>query len=286
MSAVRQFENHEDGPGKKAGVVRIALAGNPNSGKTTVFNGYTGARQHVGNYPGVTVDRKEGHITVEGTPVTVVDLPGTYSLTAYSQEELVARRELSAGHVQAVIDVVDASALERNLLLTVQMLEMGIPVVLCCNMMDEARAAGIHIDMEHLGKLLGIPVLPMVARSGEGLQAAMKTAIALAREGKREPLRFSYGSDLDPVIADMEKRIAESGLLTNRHLPSWVALKMLEGDSEIWHEAVCPTPTSRRSWRISAKKPPPMCVTLSMPTWNPSLPTTATAISAVCCATA
>ena len=237
MSAVRQFENHEDGPGKKAGVVRIALAGNPNSGKTTVFNGYTGARQHVGNYPGVTVDRKEGHITVEGTPVTVVDLPGTYSLTAYSQEELVARRELSAGHVQAVIDVVDASALERNLLLTVQMLEMGIPVVLCCNMMDEARAAGIHIDMEHLGKLLGIPVLPMVARSGEGLQAAMKTAIALAREGKREPLRFSYGSDLDPVIADMEKRIAESGLLTNRHLPSWVALKMLEGDSEIWHEA-------------------------------------------------
>ena len=237
MSAVRQFENHEDGLGKKAGVVRIALAGNPNSGKTTVFNGYTGARQHVGNYPGVTVDRKEGHITVEGTPVTVVDLPGTYSLTAYSQEELVARRELSAGHVQAVIDVVDASALERNLLLTVQMLEMGIPVVLCCNMMDEARAAGIHIDMEHLGKLLGIPVLPMVARSGEGLQAAMKTAIALAREGKREPLRFSYGSDLDPVIADMEKRIAESGLLTNRHLPSWVALKMLEGDSEIWHEA-------------------------------------------------
>ena len=237
MSAVRQFENHEDGPGKKAGVVRIALAGNPNSGKTPVFNGYTGARQHVGNYPGVTVDRKEGHITVEGTPVTVVDLPGTYSLTAYSQEELVARRELSAGHVQAVIDVVDASALERNLLLTVQMLEMGIPVVLCCNMMDEARAAGIHIDMEHLGKLLGIPVLPMVARSGEGLQAAMKTAIALAREGKREPLRFSYGSDLDPVIADMEKRIAESGLLTNRHLPSWVALKMLEGDSEIWHEA-------------------------------------------------
>lgn len=112
----------------------------------------------------------------------------------------MARRELSAGHVQAVIDVVDASALERNLLLTVQMLEMGIPVVLCCNMMDEARAAGIHIDMEHLGKLLGIPVLPMVARSGEGLQAAMKTAIALAREGKREPLRFSYGSDLDPLL--------------------------------------------------------------------------------------
>jgi ferrous iron transport protein B len=237
MSAVRQFENLEDGPGKKAVAVRVALAGNPNSGKTTVFNGYTGARQHVGNYPGVTVDRKEGHIVVDGTPVTVVDLPGTYSLTDYSQEELVARRELSAGNVKAVIDVVDASALERNMLLTIQMLEMGAPLVLCCNMMDEARAAGIHIDMEHLSRLLGIPVLPMVARSGEGLKAAMKTAIALAREGKREPLRFSYGSDLAPVIADMEKRIAASRLLTDRYAPSWVALKMLEGDSEIWHEA-------------------------------------------------
>ena len=102
--------------------------------------------------------------------MTLVDLPGTYSLTAYSQEELVARRELAANNVQAVIDVVDSSALERNLLLTVQMLEMGMPVVLACNMMDEARAAGIHIDMDRLSRMLGIPVVPMVARTGEGLK--------------------------------------------------------------------------------------------------------------------
>ena len=119
MSAVRQFNNPDDANFNADGKLRIALAGNPNCGKTTVFNGYTGARQHVGNYPGVTVDRKEGHITVGGKQVTVVDLPGTYSLTAYSMEELVARRELAAGNVQAVIDVVDSSALERNKVVTI-----------------------------------------------------------------------------------------------------------------------------------------------------------------------
>ncbi len=236
MSAVRQFNNPDDANFNADGKLRVALAGNPNCGKTTVFNGYTGARQHVGNYPGVTVDRKEGHITVGGKHVTVVDLPGTYSLTDYSMEELVARRELAAGNVQAVIDVVDASALERNMLLTVQMLEMGIPVVLGCNMMDEARSAGIHIDMERLGELLGIPVLPMVARSGEGLEEAMAAALKLAQEGKRDALRISYGSDIDPVLLDMEKRIADSGLLANKYMPHWVALKMLEGDSEILSE--------------------------------------------------
>lgn len=236
MSAVRQFNNPDDANFNADGKLRIALAGNPNCGKTTVFNGYTGARQHVGNYPGVTVDRKEGHITVGGKQVTVVDLPGTYSLTAYSMEELVARRELAAGNVQAVIDVVDASALERNMLLTVQMLEMGIPVVLGCNMMDEARAAGIHIDMERLSELLGIPVLPMVARSGEGLDEAMAVAIRLAQEGKANALRISYGSDIDPVLLDMEKRIEDNGLLTKKYMPHWIALKILEGDSEIMSE--------------------------------------------------
>ncbi len=236
MSAVRQFNNTDDANFNADGKLRIALAGNPNCGKTTVFNGFTGARQHVGNYPGVTVDRKEGNLTVGDTQVTLVDLPGTYSLTAYSMEELVARRELAAGNVQAVIDVVDASALERNMLLTVQMLEMGAPVVLCCNMMDEARAAGIHIDMERLTSLMGIPVLPMVARTGEGLNEAMKVAVQLAREGKRNALRISYGSDIDPVLLDMEKRIEDAGLLASKYMPHWVALKMLEGDSEILSE--------------------------------------------------
>lgn len=217
--------------------LRIALAGNPNCGKTTVFNGYTGARQHVGNYPGVTVDKKEGHITVKGARVTVVDLPGTYSLTAYSQEEIVARQELAGNNVQAVINIVDASALERNLLLTVQMLEMGTPLVLSCNMMDEARTSGVHIDMDRLSTLLGIPVLPMVARTGEGLTEAMEAAVELSRKGKREPMRISYGIELDEVLLELEKRIVSAKLLTDRYLPSWVALKLLEGDDVILEEA-------------------------------------------------
>lgn len=237
MSAVRQFKSVEDFKGHAQGVLRIALAGNPNCGKTTVFNGYTGARQHVGNYPGVTVDRKEGHLNVDGRSVTLVDLPGAYSLTAYSQEELVARRELAADNVQAVINVVDSSALERNLLLTVQILEMGMPVVLACNMMDEARAAGIHIDVEHLSELLGIPVLPMVARNGEGLKEALTAAVTLAQGGRREPLRLSYGPDLDAALTELETRVSESGLLAARYHPRWVALKLLEGDDEILRQA-------------------------------------------------
>ena len=123
--------------------VRIALAGNPNCGKTTAFNEYTGTHQHVGNYPGVTVDKKEGFISLDGVNVRMVDLPGTYSLTAYSQEEIVTRAVLAPARIEekplAVIDVVDTSALERNLFLTVQIREMGLPVVLACNMMDESR---------------------------------------------------------------------------------------------------------------------------------------------------
>ena len=237
MSAVRQFKSVEEMHGGSSAMVRIALAGNPNCGKTTVFNGYTGARQHVGNYPGVTVDRKEGQLVFNGETVTLVDLPGTYSLTAYSQEELVARRELAANNVQAVIDVVDSSALERNLLLTVQMLEMGMPVVLACNMMDEARASGIHIDMDRLGRMLGIPVVPMVARTGEGLKKAMELAVGLARAGKRDPLRLSYGADLDTALLELEKGIESSGLLAARYQSRWVALKLLEGDGDMLKEA-------------------------------------------------
>ncbi|WP_165072524.1 ferrous iron transport protein B [Desulfovibrio sp. ZJ200] len=237
MSAVRQFDTGEDVHSREGQGVRIALAGNPNCGKTTVFNGYTGARQHVGNYPGVTVDRKEGHIHCNGVAVTLVDLPGTYSLAAYSQEELVARRELAGGNVQAVIDIVEASALERNLLLAVQMLEMGIPVVVGCNMMDEARAAGIHIDIERLSRLLHTPVVAMVGRTGEGLQEALNAAVDLARAGKCEPLRLSYGTDLDGALAEMEKKIVDAGLLAGRYHPRWTAVKLLEGDEEIRREA-------------------------------------------------
>ncbi len=212
---------------------RLALAGNPNCGKTTLFNHYTGSRQHVGNYPGVTVDRKEGSIEIGGKRTTLVDLPGTYSLTAYSQEELVARDELSFGKVDAVIDCADASALERNMLLTVQMLEMGMPVVLACNMMDEARKAGIHIDMKKLAERLGSPVMPLVARTGEGAAEIAAKAAELAKKGRREPLLISYGRDIDEALAPLEKRIAEEKILCDRYHPRWTAIKLIEGDAEV-----------------------------------------------------
>ena len=143
-----------------------ALAGNPNAGKTTLFNRLTGARQHVGNYPGITVDRKEGYISVDGQDVTLVDLPGTYSLTAYSVEELVARDFLVNERPQVVINIVDASNLERNLYLTTQFLELGIPVVIALNMIDVAKDRGITVNAERLSELLGVPVIPIIARSG------------------------------------------------------------------------------------------------------------------------
>lgn len=217
--------------GKKG--YRIALAGNPNCGKTTLFNAYTGSRQHVGNYPGVTVDRKEGTISVDNTPVTLVDLPGTYSLTAYSQEELVARDELSLGRVDAVIDCADASALERNMLLTVQMMEMGMPVVLACNMMDEARKAGIHIDMQKLSEQLGAPVLPIVARNGEGIREVARAALDLAKKGRKEPLHINYGPELTEAVEALEKRLSEEKILIDRYHPHWTALKLLEGDTKV-----------------------------------------------------
>lgn len=224
--------------GKKG--YRIALAGNPNCGKTTLFNAYTGSRQHVGNYPGVTVDRKEGTLSVDNTPVTLVDLPGTYSLTAYSQEELVARDELSLGRVDAVIDCADASALERNMLLTVQMMEMGMPVVLACNMMDEARKAGIHIDMQKLSEQLGTPVLPIVARNGEGIREVARAALDLAKKGRKEPLHINYGPELTEAVEALEKRLSEEKILIDRYHPHWTALKLLEGDTKVQesvHEA-------------------------------------------------
>ena len=216
---------------------RIALAGNPNSGKTTAFNAYTGSRQHVGNYPGVTVEKKEGVFRLDDTEVTLVDLPGTYSLTAYSAEEIVTREVLSRETPLAVVDVVDASALERNLLLTVQIMEMGIPVALALNMMDEARRAGMHINSEMLGRRLGVPVGETVARTGEGLKEIMAAAVAFGRENaRREPLRISYGPDLDPVIAEMETLLTERRVLEQWYRPRWIAVKLLEGDERVREE--------------------------------------------------
>ncbi len=234
--------------------LRFAIAGNPNCGKTTVFNALTGARQHVGNYSGVTVEKKEGIIRHQGQKLVLVDLPGTYSLSAYSQEEVVARNVLLSGTVQAVINVVDAGILERGLLLTAQLREMGLPVVLACNMMDEARAAGIEIDFIRLSSMMGASALPTVGTNGKGLHEALDAArvcaladdepdpalvgaqAALCPQVKAQALHINYGPLLDPALAQMEELIAGSSRMAASPYahcaPRWLALNLAQSDPE------------------------------------------------------
>ncbi|MBC2703423.1 ferrous iron transport protein B [Desulfobacula sp.] len=210
----------------------IALAGNPNSGKTTLFNELTGARQHVGNYPGVTVEKKQGTCVSDSGKFDIVDLPGTYSLTAYSLEEVVARDFLVNEKPSMIVNIVDASNLERNLYLSVQFMEMGIPVTIALNMMDVAKKRGIKIDIKKLSKLLNVPVVPTIARSGEGKKELLQT-IASNVNGKAEPLTISYGRDIDTALDEMEEIIQSSTFLTARYRARWTAIKYLEKDQQI-----------------------------------------------------
>ena len=219
----------------------IAIAGNPNSGKTTAFNWYTGARQHVGNYPGITVEKKEGTATIDGNSVSLIDLPGTYSLTAYSLEEVVARRVLSEDRPGAVLNVVNAGVLERNLYLTVQMLEMGVPVVLALNMMDEARAQGIEINIKRLEELMGVKVVSTVARTGEGLKEALTEALKLSETQSGtdwKPLEISYGPDVDEALKTMTPLVEQANFLTAKYPARWIALKFLEKDEDIMEQGL------------------------------------------------
>ncbi|MBM4310069.1 MAG: ferrous iron transport protein B [Deltaproteobacteria bacterium] len=212
----------------------VALAGNPNTGKTTLFNSLTGARQHVGNYPGVTVEEKHGMCEHNGERLRVVDLPGTYSLTAYSLEEVVARDFLVQDRPALTIDIVDASNLERNLYLALQLLELGIPIMIALNMMDVAESRGLRIDADRLAELLGVPVVPIVARSGKGRTQLIETAIEAARAGIRpRTFEISYGEDLDSALAAMEEIIIHGAFLTETYPARWTALKYLEKDAQI-----------------------------------------------------
>ena len=164
----------------KTGTLTVALAGNPNTGKSSIFNLLTGAKQHVGNWPGKTVARSEGSFDHDDQSIQIVDLPGTYSLNASSPEEVIARDYLVSGEPDAVVVVVDAANLERNLYLSVQVLETGIPTILVLNMTDVAISRGIVVDATELSIRLGIPVVSMVARSGEGLEDLKDAVVAIA----------------------------------------------------------------------------------------------------------
>ncbi len=210
-------------------IATIALAGNPNAGKTTLFNALTGSRQHVGNYPGITVEKKEGYVDTPSGLIRVVDLPGTYSLTAYSQEELVARDFLIHERPQGVINVLDATSLERNLYLTVQFLEIGIPVTVALNMVDALEAKGMTIDSQRLSDLMNVPVVRTVARSDKGVREALDAAMNHPQK-TWQPLHISYGPDLDPVLQEMTDLIEERSFLAKTYPARWLALKFLESD--------------------------------------------------------
>ncbi|MFO7655248.1 MAG: ferrous iron transport protein B [Candidatus Krumholzibacteriia bacterium] len=211
----------------------VALAGNPNAGKTTLFNQITGARQRVGNYPGVTVEWKEGHARRGGTRLRVVDLPGTYSLSAYTDEERVARNYLLDERPDVVVDVVDASNLDRNLYLTTELLELGLPLVIVLNMSDAAAANGLEIDTAALSRRLGAPVVSTVGHRGRGLDALLDAVVAVGTSPNGHGrMRVDFGGPVEDEIRRMQEVIGRDSLVRDPRDLRWLAIKLLEKDRE------------------------------------------------------
>lgn len=213
--------------------ITVGVVGNPNCGKTTLFNALTGTRQRVGNWPGVTVERKTGVCRWPGIEVTLVDLPGVYSLSVVSTssvDEQIARDYALAGEADLIVNIVDASNLERNLYLTTQLLEMRAPLVVVLNMMDVARERRIEIDIDALAKRLGVPVVPVVASRGQGL-GDLRAAIARAAEGRRPPeAELAFAAELEDAIAELAPLVAPIAR-ARRVEPRWLAIKLLEEDA-------------------------------------------------------
>lgn len=219
----------------KVRALTVALAGNPNSGKSTIFNALTGARQKVGNYPGVTVESKEGSYHGAALAARVIDLPGTYSLTPYSEEELVARDMILSGGVDVAVNVADAANLERNLYLTLQLLELGTPLALALNMSDIAASRGYAIDAGKLSRALGVPVTATVGHTGEGVEALMAAAETALRGAKRTAPLVDYGPEIEEEISLLTGILNKMPALSGGKPlpPRWAAVKLLESDSAV-----------------------------------------------------
>ena len=209
----------------------LAIAGNPNCGKSALFNNLTGIRQTTGNWPGVTVERKLGSFNLSPeNKVTVIDLPGIYTLDAMSLDEQVTRSYLLSREADVVINVLDAANLERNLYLTVQLLEMGVPVVLALNMMDIAQKRGISIDIDLLSKKLGCPVICIVAVTGKGINGLKQAALQVIEDHSRGGFSLTMDAEVETAIADIRPHLPEESHTYNTY---WIALKLLEGDTSV-----------------------------------------------------
>ncbi len=223
-------------PGKRT--ITVAVAGNPNAGKSTLINAIARSRLQVGNWPGVTVEKKEAQFEFEGSRIRLVDLPGIYSLSPYTQEEIIARDYLVHAKPDLVINVVDATNLERNLYLTMQLLELGLPMVMALNIYDEAEAKGYRIDVNGIERMLGIAVVPTTATKGRGtrklLEAALRTAVAPAARRTKPP---KYDADIERAIDSVAESIRKSHpALAETYPLRWLAGKLMEGDKEVARE--------------------------------------------------
>ena len=221
---------------KKRKSIRVALVGNPNCGKTSLFNIAADAHEHVGNYSGVTVDAKEGVFEYGGYTFTLVDLPGTYSLSAYSPEELYVRKNLIEEVPDVVINVIDASNLQRNLYLTTQVIDMNLRMVVALNMFDELKASGDKLDIKQLGYLLGLPIVPTISRTGEGIDKLFDTVIAVYEHNTPELSRhihINHGPELEQSIDRIKLLLQKNEDIRQKYSTRYLAIKYLENDSDI-----------------------------------------------------
>lgn len=215
--------------------INVALIGNPNCGKTSLFNFVSGSHERVGNYSGVTVDAKEGYFNYKGYHITIVDLPGTYSLSAYSPEELYVRRYLKDEIPDVILNMIVASNLERNLYLTTELIDMDRSMVVGLNMYDELKSSGAKLDYEALGKMIGVPFVPTITKTGEGINELLDTIIEVY-EDRHETVRHVHvklGSEIEMAIKEIKDSIKASSQPVKQFSPRYLAIKMLEGDKEV-----------------------------------------------------